>query len=266
MRIAAVITGQLRDYKVNALNHINHLIDVNNMDVFVYACNKNTMHTIGDNIKQEYKTTTAIPSEQLAEEIKAVYGDRIKELYIDENENLAAGDFGTLGYFKRKMNNQMGNIRKGFLMAKEYANQQGFEYDIIVRLRPDNSHFPAPVDLSHFEMQDDRIYSTVYPSGHRDPWFFSFCNQKTFDTYCSFVYLDGEDESRTDNNFPCPELALEDHLRSNSFETILIPSICLPFYGYDKSQPITEFPYRNKEEKLINHDGLLVTPVVRKET
>ena len=84
MRIAAVITGQLRDYKVNALNHINHLIDVNNMDVFVYACNKNTMHTIGDNITQEYKTTTAIPSEQLAEEIKAVYGDRIKELYIDE--------------------------------------------------------------------------------------------------------------------------------------------------------------------------------------
>ena len=70
------------------------------------------------------------------------------------------------------------------------------------------------------------------------------------------------DESRTDNNFPCPELALENYLREKSFKTILVPSICLPYYGYDKTQPITDFPYRNKHETLINHDGTLVDPVV----
>ena len=191
MKIAAIITGQLRDYKVNALNHIKHIIEPNQADVFVYACNKNTMHTVGDNITQEYNATTSIPPEILRSEVKEVYGKHLKQVVIEENENLTSDDFGTLGYFKRKMNNQMGNIRKGFLMVEKYSKDNGFEYDLIVRLRPDNSHFPLPVDLTSFPSEDGVIFSTVYPSGHRDPWFFSFSNQKTFDTYCSFVYLDG---------------------------------------------------------------------------
>ena len=48
MRVAVLITGQLRDYKINALNHVKHLIEPNDADVFVYACNKNTLHTCGE--------------------------------------------------------------------------------------------------------------------------------------------------------------------------------------------------------------------------
>ena len=106
MKIAAIITGQLRDYKVNALNHIKHIIEPNQADVFVYACNKNTMHTVGDNITQEYNATTSIPPEILRSEVKEVYGKHLKQVVIEENENLTSDDFGTLGYFKRKMNNR----------------------------------------------------------------------------------------------------------------------------------------------------------------
>ena len=45
MKVAVLITGQLRDYKVNYTNHIKHLIEPNNADVFVYACTKNTIHS-----------------------------------------------------------------------------------------------------------------------------------------------------------------------------------------------------------------------------
>ena len=40
MKVAVTIAGQLRDYKINALNHIKNIIEPNNADVFVYACSK----------------------------------------------------------------------------------------------------------------------------------------------------------------------------------------------------------------------------------
>ena len=61
MRVAVIITGQLRDYKINCINHLKQIIEPNNADVFVYACSKNTLHTTGANVTQNYKiilTTT----------------------------------------------------------------------------------------------------------------------------------------------------------------------------------------------------------------
>ena len=236
MKIAVLITGQMRDYKVNANNHLKHVIENNDADVFVYACNKNTLHTVGRNIDQKY----------------------VKRVFVDENENLDDSDFGTLGYFKRKMNNQMSNIRKGFQMAMSHSEENKFEYDIVVRLRPDNSMLPLPLSLKNLKLQEGVLYSTIYPSGHRDPWFFSFAKPSTFEKYCSFVYMDGCDESRTDNNFDCPELALEKFLAEKQIEIALLNSVCLPFYQYDKTKPITNFPYVNIQEKLIDASGNLV--------
>ncbi len=147
MRVAVLITGQLRDYKVNVGNHLKNLIEPNNADVFAYACSRNTIHTIGPNITQKYNITSVQPTEDLKREIREIYGDSLVEVVIDENENLDDSDFGTLGYFKRKMNNQMSNIRKGFQMAKQFSERNNFEYDVVVRCRPDNSMFPNLVKL-----------------------------------------------------------------------------------------------------------------------
>jgi hypothetical protein len=258
MKVAVVITGQLRDYKINCVNHIKHLIEPNNADVFVYACNKNTIHTTGPNITQNYKITTTYTKEEIKEEVEKVYGEYLKGVIVDEDETLNDNNFGTLGYFKARMNNQMSNIRNGFLMAQEYAKQNNFEYDVIVRCRPDNSMFLRAINLSAANLEDNRVYTTIYPSGHKDPWFFSFSSPSTFDKYCSFIYQDGCDESRTDNNFECPEIALEKHLNLIGMKLIFVPSICLPFYGYDKTQPVTDFPHRQKNEKLIDADGNFV--------
>ena len=147
MRVAVLITGQLRDYKINCVNHLKHIIEPNNADVFIYACSKNTLHTTGDNVTQNYKITTTDTVEKIESDVSQIYGEHLKGLTIDEHEELDDSNFGTLGYFKKRMNNQMQNIRNGFLMAKEYSERNNFNYDVIVRCRPDNSMFLRPVDL-----------------------------------------------------------------------------------------------------------------------
>ena len=132
MKIAVTISGQLRDYKINAVNHIKHIIEPNNADVFVYACSKNTLHTSGDNVTQKYNTTSTHTKKEIIYDVKKLYGKNLKGVQVNENEELDESNFGTLGYFKKRMNNQMTNIRNGFLMAMEYSS----EYDLIVRLRP----------------------------------------------------------------------------------------------------------------------------------
>lgn len=262
MRVAVLVTGQMRDYKVNVENHMKHLIEPNNADVFVYACSKNTVHTIGSNISQKYNITSHLSVTAMEDEISRVYGKHLIRVLIEEHEELDDTDFGTLGYFKKRMNNQMFNIRSGFNMAMEYSKEHGFEYDVVVRCRPDNSMFPNPVLLSKVRTLDDNIYSTVYPSGHRDPWFFSFSKPTTFDHYCSFIYMDGADESRTDSNFDCPEIALEKYLYDSGKNILLAPSICRPFYEYDKTRQIVDFPFRNDQEKLLDAEGNWVDQVV----
>lgn len=258
MRVAVLITGQLRDYKINCINHLEHIIKPNNADVFVYACNKNTLHSTGDNITQNYKITTSDSVQKIESDVQQIYGKYLKGLTVNEDEELDDSNFGTLGYFKKRMNNQMENIRHGFLMAQEYAKLNNFNYDLIVRCRPDNSMFLRPVKLSVFSTQPNLVFTTIYPSGHKDPWFFSFSEPNTFDKYCSFVYQKDADESRTDNNFECPEIALEKYLYENNIQPLFVQSICLPFYQYDKTQPVTDFPFRQQHEKLIDADGNLV--------
>jgi len=258
MKVAVLITGQLRDYKVNILNQIKHLIEPNNADVFVYACNKNTLHTCGPNITQKYNITTKQDAGKLMKNIKEQYGPALKSVEVNESEPLSDTDYGTLGYFRQRMQNQMDNIRKGFLMAQEYAQENGFEYDVVVRSRPDNSMYPKLINLSQMEIKENTLYSTQYYTGHRDPWFFSFATPGTFDKYCSFKYLPDADGTRTDNDFLCPEYAMEHYLPTMGIDIAYYIDICLTFTGYDKTLPVTDFPYRQEHEKLIDADGNLV--------
>jgi len=256
MKVAVTIAGQLRDYKINTLNHIKHLIEPTSADVFVYACSKNTIHTTGPNITQKYNVTTTETAAQIKEDVSQIYGSHLKRVEVDEQENLDTGDFGTLGYFRKRMQNQMDNMRAAYVLARDFD-----DYDVIVRVRPDNSMFLSPVLISNINITKGRVYTTIYPSGHQDPWFFSFSHPDTFDIYSSFRYLEGFDDSRTDNNFECPEVALLKFLESQNIQVSFFPSVCLPFYQHDKTKKITDFPFRNKEAKLINANAQLVDQV-----
>jgi len=258
MKIAVLITGQLRDWKINATNQLKHLIEPNKADVFVYACNKNTLHTCGDNITQKYNITTTQTKEEIIEDVKNTYGKHLKVIEVNENEVLDDGNFGTLGYFRTRMQNQMDNIRSGYLLAMKYAEENNFAYDIIVRSRPDNSMYPKIIDLSSGKVEENVVYSTQYYTGHRDPWFFAFAKPNTFDKYCSLRYQKDADGTRTDNNFDCPEIEMEKYLSSIGIDLKYAVDICLTFTGFDKTQPVKEFPYRNKNEKLIDSAGNLV--------
>ena len=196
------------------------------------------------------------------ENVKKIYGENLKDVKIDKQENLPEDNFGTLGYFRTRMQNQIDNIGRGFEMALEYSKKNNFEYDAFVRCRPDNSMFPNPIDLNLLDYPDDMFYSTIFmPSHHRDMCFFGVSNKSTFEKYCSFKYLEGEDPDRVDNNFTCTEHMWQDYLNSIGVEVKYIANVCKPFTGFDKTLPVTDFPYRNKEEFLIDADGKLIKQV-----
>ena len=261
MRTAILITGQLRDYKINCINHIKHLIEPNNADVFIYASTKNTIHSCGQSLSQKYYFTGSYSSQEIIEDTSQIYKDYLKDIAIDENEYLPEDNFGTLGYFRTRMQNQIDNIHHGFKMAMSYAHNNKFTYDVIVRCRPDNSYFANTIDVSSIPMTNNLIHSTIFKSGHRDLCFFAVSNPYTFAKYCSYKYLDGEDPSRTDNNFKCTEHLWEDYLSSIGVKVEYITDVCLPFTGFDKTLPVTDFAYRNTQAKLLDAQGNFVQQV-----
>ena len=263
MKVAVLITGQLRDYKVNWRNHMKHLIEPNNADVFAYICTKNTLHSCGQSLEQKYYVTNELTEHEIKESLFEIYGPHLKGITVNPNENLE-GEFGTLGYFRTRMQNQIDNIGHGFSMATEYSKNHGFKYDVVVRCRPDNSMFPKKLNLKGIKYDNDVIYSTCFtPSGHRDLCFFAMSNPYTFEKYCSFKYLEGEDPTRTDSNFVCTEHMWEDYLKIIGVRTKYIPDVCKPFTGFDKTMPVTDFPFRNEEEFLIDAQGNLVKQRVK---
>tara|TARA_R110000796_G_scaffold60220_13_gene139050 strand:- start:1757 stop:2587 length:831 start_codon:yes stop_codon:yes gene_type:complete len=265
MKIAVLITGQMRDYKINAINQTKHLIEPNNADVFIYATTKNTIHSNGQSLEQKYYTTTSYTKDELENDTRVIYGENLKGLIIDEQENLPDQNFGTLGYFRTRMQNQIDNIGKGFIMAKEFAEKNNFKYDLIIRSRPDNAMYPKKVVITakNLVLGEDIIYSTRFtPSGHRDLCFFALGTPEVFEKYCSYKYLEGEDANRTDSNFECTEHAWERWLiDSCSVRVRYINDICRPFTKFNKNNQVTDFPYRDRTQKLIDHKGNLVEQV-----
>jgi len=262
MRVAVLITGQLRDYKVNWRNHMKHLIEPNNADVFAFISSKNTLHSCGKSLEQKYYLTNTYTNDQITDSLSEIYGVHLKKLVIDNDEHLPDHNFGTLGYFRTRMQNQIDNIGHGFSIAKQYSQDNGFKYDVVVRCRPDNSMFPKPLSLKALKYPDNVIYSTAFtPSGHRDLCFFAMSNPTTFEKYCSFRYLEDEDANRTDSDFICTEHMWEEYLKTIGVKTKYVPDICRPFTGFDKTAPITDFPFRNKDEMLIDAEGNFVKQV-----
>ena len=262
MKTAVLITGQLRDYKVNWRNHMKHLIEPNDADVFAYISSKNTIHSCGKSLQQKYYLTNTYDIKEIKNSLKEIYGERLKNIIVDDDENLPDDNFGTLGYFRTRMQNQIDNISSGFGMAQKYAAENRFKYDVVVRCRSDNSMYPRPLNLQSLKYPDNIIYSTIFmPSGHRDLCFFAMANPDTFERYCSFKYLEEEDPNRTDNDFICTEHMWEDWLKTVGVQTKYIPDICRPFTGFDKTLPISDFPYRNKDEFLIDAGGNFVNQV-----
>ena len=51
---------------------------------------------------------------------------------------------------------------------------------------------------------------------------------------------------------------MEQYLPTIEIKLVYYIDICLTFTGYDKTQPVTDFPYRQKNEKLIDAEGNLV--------
>lgn len=72
--------------------------------------------------------------------------------------------------------------------------------------------------------------------------------------------MEGADPNSTANP-PSTEHRWEDYLSSIDVKTKYIIDICKPFTGFDKTKPIDDFPFRNKNEFLIDSNGAFVKQV-----
>lgn len=80
MKVAVLITGQLRDYKVNCINHVKQLFEPNNADVFAYISSKNTLHSCGQSLEQKYYLTNTYENNEIKNSLSSIYGDYLKIL------------------------------------------------------------------------------------------------------------------------------------------------------------------------------------------
>ena len=120
--------------------------------------------------------------------------------------------------------------------------------------------FLKKVDFSGLQCADNTIYSTKFSSGWRDLCFFAFGNKQSFEKYISFEYMKDADGNSVSNP-PPTEHAWEKYLTSIGVNTKYITDICKPFYVFDKTKPVVDFPFRNKDEMLIDADGNFVKQV-----
>ena len=54
---------------------------------------------------------------------------------------------------------------------------------------------------------------------------------------------------------------MEKYLPSIGIQLVYHIDICLTFTGFDKTLPVTDFPYRNKDAKLIDAQGNLAEQI-----
>lgn len=254
MRIAVLISGQMRDSNVNYLNHLKCVIENNNADVFVTTSTKNFWYTGGNPNPLTYKFS--LYSEYSKDEIQNIlenyYGNYLKKFVIKENEFIP-NNFGTPEYYSYFINNQFNNNREAYNLAKEYEIENNITYDKFVRLRIDKTVFTKITEIPKYNIP---VVTHVEPCQ-----FFFIGNRDQMDHYCNFKYLENythkEGNTFANKLFPHPPDEIRKHIMKK-YKIKIINNILTIYQEKHISGRIGEFPFIQKKENQIgwNANGL----------
>ena len=122
MRCALLLPGHVRHYKSTFANQSKNIIEPNNCDIFISTSNLVT-NWVSDH---EYETEIREMS-ILEKEICSVYGNRLKGLVINHEENIDV--IPSPMQWKR--------LKECFDQKTAYEKENGFVYDAILRARTD---------------------------------------------------------------------------------------------------------------------------------
>ena len=245
MRIAVLLTGQLRDSFINYKNHIKCFFEPNNVDVFLVTSNKNFYYTKGNPNPLTFKFS--LHSEDSVQNIEKIikeqYNDYLKDYIIKTDEIIPEG-FGTPEYYRYFIRNQFNNNKLAFQLANDYAKKNNFSYDVFVRLRIDKTIFPKPVVIT--EKSILAILTNIEPAQ-----FFMIANYNQMEHYCKFNYLEGYKHKPGNifgQGFPHAPDEIYKHMKARCRLNI-VNNILKIYQNNDNT--ICDFPYKNNDDNRI---------------
>lgn len=254
MKIAVLISGQMRDSHINYLNHLKCFIENNNADVFVTTSTKNFWYTGGNPNPLTYKFN--LHSESTKEDIENTltkyYGKYLKKFLIKENEYIP-NNFGTPDYYAYFINNQFNNNKEAFNLAIEYELENNIKYDRFIRLRIDKTVFTKITKTPEYDIP---VVTHIEPCQ-----FFFIGNKEQMEYYCKFTYLENyshtEGNTFANNLFPHPPDEIKNHILKK-YNIKIINNILTIYQERHPSGRIGNFPFIQKLKNDIgwNANGL----------
>ena len=239
MKIAVLISGQMRDSFNTYLNHYKQFIEPNNADVFVATSTKNFWYEWEgdwDPKKVFVHLHSEIDEKDIIERIKSYYGNNLKGYAISNKEAIPERK-DPIKYFEYFMNNQFNNNKYAFQLALDYEKENNINYDMFVRLRIDKTVFPKPLILTNDILLP--ICTHIEPTT-----FFFIGNREMMKYYCTWTYS---------SIYSSPPKEILEHIRKKYDINIIEKSLTI-YIQRDGLGTICDFPYslNNKSEVGYN--------------
>ena len=162
MKAALLLSGHMRDYKTAYKNQLETIIEPNDCDIFIVTSTVNTFMLIDYKREEEKEGYTYVNNgscvletiryekNELEEEVKEIYGSRLKEIIIEE-EDIESEETDKTQRPQWKRVQQCNRIRQ------KYELENNISYDAVIRSRADLI-FSNQVNVSDFNLDNKSIF------------------------------------------------------------------------------------------------------------
>jgi len=172
MKCALFLPGHMRHYKKTFLNQSKTIINPNNCDIFISTSNLLTSW-----IKDHEYITEEKDIETLRADIRSVYGDRLKGLIINPEENVDV--IPSPLQWKR--------LKECFEQKTLYEKKNNFNYDVILRARTDLV-YSQPLKIIEDNIKNNKV-SLIRHFDRKIPVHdqFAYGHPESMEKYCNLI-------------------------------------------------------------------------------
>ena len=173
MKCALLLPGHMRHYKNTFSNQSKTIIDPNECDIFI-----STSNLITSWIKPHEYVAEEKDVETLEEEIRSVYGDKLKGLIINPEENLDV--IPSPLQWKR--------LKECFKQKTLYEKENNFNYDVILRGRADLV-YSRPLKITEERIEDNKVSLIKHFDSRKIPIHdqFAYGHPDSMEQYCNLI-------------------------------------------------------------------------------
>lgn len=172
MKCALLLPGHVRHYKKTFLNQCETIINTNNCDIFI-----STSNLVTSWVKDHEYITEEKEIDLLEKEIRLVYGDKLKGLVINPEENIDV--IPSPLQWKR--------LKECFEQKKAYEKENNFKYDVILRGRTDLV-YSRPLEIKEEDIKSNKVslnrhFDRKIPVHDQ----FAYGHPESMEKYCNLI-------------------------------------------------------------------------------